>query len=147
MIELFPLELQYCEAVAGISKECLPEAWSFATICDVLKYDNNVYYVAKDVETDEVVGFAGIMVVADEAELLNIAVSSNYRRNGIAQSLLQRLLKEAKQQNTYRMLLEVRKSNESAQALYRRNGFTELANRKNYYANPVEDAIIMECIF
>lgn len=144
MIELFPLELKYCEDVARISKECLPEYWSFGSICDVLKYNNNIYYVAKDLETDEIVGFAGIMIVADEAELLNIAVSFEYRRCGIAQKLLKRLFSDAKMQNAYRMLLEVRESNVHAQALYSKNGFSALGRRKNYYSNPGEDAIIME---
>lgn len=145
MIELFPLEMQYCEKVAEISKTCLPEAWSYAAICDVLKYDNNIYYVAKDTHTDTVVGFAGIMIVADEAELLNIAVSSNYRRYGIAKRLLEHLFTLARQQGAYRMLLEVRKSNEGARALYEQMGFSKLGIRKNYYSGPTEDAIIMEC--
>ncbi len=145
MIELFPLELQYCDKVAEISKNCLPEAWSYASICDVLKYDNNIYYVAQDVHADVVVGFAGIMIVADEAELLNIAVSSDYRRSGVAKRLLEQLLMQARQQGAYRMLLEVRESNDGAKALYKQMGFSHLAVRKNYYSHPTEDAIIMEC--
>ena len=144
MVELFPLEMQYCERVAEISKKYLPEAWSYAAICDVLKYDNNIYYVAKDTNTDIVVGFAGILIVADEAELLNIAVSSDYRRNGIAKRLLEHLIAVARKQGAYRMLLEVRSSNEGAKVLYNQIGFSELAIRKNYYSGPTEDAIIME---
>ena len=144
MIELFPLELKYCEDVARISKECLPEYWSLGSICDVLKYSNNIYYVVKDLQTDEVVAFAGIMIVADEAELLNIAVDSEYRKCGIAQKLLEQLFVDAKTQNAYRILLEVRESNVHAQALYSKVGFSDLGRRKNYYSNPSEDAIIME---
>lgn len=146
MIELFPLELQYCEEVAEISKSCLPETWSYASICDVLKYDNNIYCVAKDMRADMVVGFAGIMIVADEAELLNIAVSSDYRRCGIAKRLLEHLLAQARQHESYRMLLEVRESNIGAKELYMQMGFSQLGIRKNYYSHPVEDAIIMECL-
>lgn len=144
MTELIPLELKYCEAVARISKECLPECWSYESVCDVLKYNNNIYYVVKDLETDEVVAFAGIMIVADEAELLNIAVSSEYRKCGIAQRLLEQLFFDAKLQEAYRMLLEVRESNVQAQTLYSKLGFSVLGTRKNYYSNPKEDAIIME---
>lgn len=144
MIELLPLELKYCKDVADISKASLPESWSLDSICGVLRYKNNIYYVARYAETGEVVGFAGIMIVADEAELLNIAVSAAYRRCGIAQKLLEQLFVDAKKQNAYRMLLEVREGNECARALYARNGFSVLGKRKNYYSNPSEDAIIME---
>ncbi|MBQ4057805.1 MAG: ribosomal protein S18-alanine N-acetyltransferase [Lachnospiraceae bacterium] len=144
MIEILPLELKYCEDVARISKECLPEYWSLGSVCDLLKYDNNIYYVVKNLQTNEVVAFAGIMIVGDEAELLNIAVSSEYRKCGIAQKLLGQLCLDAKRNNAYRMLLEVRESNVHAKALYWKVGFSDLGRRKNYYSNPREDAIIME---
>lgn len=144
MIEILPLELKYCEDVARISKECLPEYWSLGSVCDLLKYDNNIYYVVKNLQTNEVVAFAGIMIVGDEAELLNIAVSSEYRKCGIAQKLLEQLCLDAKRNNAYRMLLEVRESNVHAKALYWKVGFSDLGRRKNYYSNPREDAIIME---
>ena len=143
MIHLLPLQLQYCEAVAEIAKESLPEHWSLDGIKDVLRYDNNIYYVACDLSC-RIVGFAGIMLVADEAELLNIAVSESFRGQGIGQELLAKVLSKASQKGTQRMLLEVRKSNTSAINLYHKNGFVELGERKNYYSNPKEDAIIME---
>ena len=143
MIDLLPLQLQYCEAVAEIAKESLPEHWSLDGIKDVLRYDNNIYYVARDL-SGKIVGFVGIMLVADEAELLNIAVSGSFRGRGIGQELLTKVLSKASQKGTQRMLLEVRKSNTSAINLYHKNGFVELGERKNYYSNPKEDAIIME---
>ncbi len=146
-IELFSMEEQHCELVAKISKECLQEYWSLEGFRDVLRYDNNIYYVAKDMESETVVGFAGIMLVADEAELLNIAVSEHYRQQGIAQRLLNRLLREAENRNAYRILLEVRQSNEIAKQFYYKNHFCALGERKDYYSNPKENAIIMERIF
>lgn len=144
MIDLFPLEFDYCENVAEIAKRCLPESWSLAGIQDVLRYSHNIYYIAKDLETNEVIGFAGIMIVADEAELLNIAVLEEYRRQGVAQRLLDQLFLSARSGGAYRMLLEVRKSNLGARYLYDKNYFDVLGERKNYYSNPTEDAIIME---
>ena len=132
MIDLLPLQLQYCEAVAEIAKESLPEHWSLDGIKNVLRYDNNIYYVARDL-SGKIVGFAGIMLVADEAELLNIAVSGSFRGRGIGQELLTKVLSKASQKGTQRMLLEVRKSNTSAINLYHKNGFVELGERKNYY--------------
>ena len=146
MIEILPLEFEYCEAVAEIAKECLPEHWSLEGIRDVLRYDNNIFYVAIDRKQNQVIAYAGIMVLVDEAELLNIAVVPGYRNCGIAQRLMKQLVGEAKKAKAYRMLLEVRQSNEPAKCFYRKNQFVEIANRKNYYSNPVEDAIIMEKI-
>ena len=179
LFELIPLTLEYCEQVYEIARECLPEHWSLDGIRDVLKYDNNIYYVAvllqdeinhektsgkyaggevdvsyKVVKADKVgtmniklkrvVGFGGIMIVADEAELLNIAVTEKYRGMNVAADLMDLLIHEAKAKACVRMLLEVRQSNEAAQHLYKKKKFTELGIRRNYYDNPTEDAIIME---
>ena len=146
MIEMLPLEYQYCKDVAQLAAEYLPEAWSYEAVCDVLKYENNIYYVMKDIKTGTIAGFAGMMVIADEAELLNIVVSSIYRRKGIADKLLTQLLENARERNAYRMLLEVRESNDGAKRLYEKNCFCVIGKRKAYYSNPVEDALIMECL-
>ena len=143
-IELLPLVLDLCEEVYAIAAESLPEHWSLNGIKDVLKYDNNFFFVARCKETGRVLGFAGIMVIVDEAELLNIAVSSDYRRHGIGQMLIDCMINKAKQHKAERILLEVRKSNASARHLYEKNGFVFMAERKGYYSNPKEDAVVME---
>lgn len=144
MIELIPLKLQYCEEVADIAKENLPEAWSLSGIQDVLQYDDNIYYVAKQTDKGEIVGFAGIMLIVDEAELLNIAVRKDYQGQGIGQLLLKKVIEEGQARGAGRMLLEVRRSNISAIKLYYKNLFSVLGERENYYSNPTEDAIILE---
>lgn len=141
---LYPLQMKDCEAVFEIARESLPEHWSLSGVQDVLKYDNNIYYVARCMETDEIVGFAGIMIVADEAELLNIAVKAPVRDKGIGELLLTQVIWSAKERNAVRMLLEVRESNEKAIHLYKKKLFTVLGKRKAYYSNPTEDAVIME---
>lgn len=143
-MELLPLQPEYCRAVFEIAKESLPEHWSFDGVKDVLRYDNNIYYVAKISESDEIAGFAGVMLVADEAELLNIAVKKEYRTKGIGQSLLNKVMEESGKNGAARMLLEVRKSNGKAIDLYKKNHFSVLGERKAYYSNPTEDAVIME---
>ena len=179
LFELIPLTLKYCEQVYEIARECLPEHWSLDGIRDVLKYDNNIYYVAvlsqyvinyekeseiytcdkvdehdkpdgfdkagtMNIKTERVIGFGGIMIVADEAELVNIAVTEKYRGMNVAFDLMDQLIYEAKAKACVRMILEVRQSNEAAQHLYKNKKFTELGVRRNYYDNPTEDAIIME---
>lgn len=143
-IELMPLQLSDCEAVFEIAKICLPEKWSLDSIRSVLKYENNIYYVAHSIEQSLVIGFAGIMVIVDEAELLNIAVAPEFRRQGIGSMLLGRMMQEAEQTRAFRLLLEVRESNFTARELYRQHQFVEIGTRREYYHNPVEDAVIME---
>lgn len=143
-IELKPLSLPDCERVARIAELCLPERWSLESIRSVLQYENNIYYVAHSIEKSIIVGFAGIMVIADEAELLNIAVDPGFHRQGIGKLLLARMLQEAAGAGAYRLLLEVREGNHAARQLYHQHQFTPIGIRHEYYHNPVEDAIIME---
>lgn len=159
MIKILPLRLEYCEAVAAIARESLPESWSLQEIRNVLQYDYNFYYVACNMESKDqvvesdlsivvncIVGFAGAMLIGDEAELLNIAIRKAYREQGIGTLLLKLLLCEMTGRGMKRMLLEVRQSNKYAQKLYFEHGFRQLAVRKKYYNNPEEDAVIMEYI-
>ena len=85
------------------------------------------------------------MVINEDAELLNIAVSEEFQKKGIGLLLLQSVIVEARRHLAERMLLEVRESNEKARRLYCQNGFCELGIRKNYYTQPNENAIIMSC--
>lgn len=143
-VELLPLTSELCEPVYRIAAKSLPDHWSLQSVRDILLYDNNIFCVAVKREANDVVGFAGIMTIVDEAELLNIAVLPEHRENGIGQMLLERMFAEAGKQGAGRMLLEVRKSNRSARHLYEKNGFTPFAERKGYYNHPKEDAVLME---
>ncbi|GKS57910.1 putative ribosomal-protein-alanine acetyltransferase [Nitrospira sp.] len=82
-------------------------------------------------------------IVFDEVRLMNLAVASERRRRNLATSLVRQALDEARDAQAKRALLEVRVSNEAARRLYRGLGFRETGNRKDYYRNPVEDAILM----
>lgn len=145
MIEIRGMELPDCEAVYQIAKETLPEHWSLEEIQRVLQYDYNIYNVAYCVEDNQIIGFAGIMVIEEDAELLNIAVSREFQKKGIGLLLLQSVIAKAREHAAERMLLEVRESNKNARNLYLKNGFCEIGVRKNYYKQPTEHAVIMSC--
>ncbi|MDD5832257.1 MAG: ribosomal protein S18-alanine N-acetyltransferase [Clostridiales bacterium] len=89
-----------------------------------------------------VAGF-GLLRCFDDAEVVRIAVRSEYRREGIGSRLLEGLISEAKRRKVSGIFLEVRSSNLAAVSMYRRAGFTEEGIRKNYYSSPAEDALIM----
>ena len=89
------------------------------------------------------VGFLAARAVADEAEILNIAVEPSRRRRGAGRTLLEAAVTEAVKRGARRLYLEVRASNESAQAFYVACGFAEVGRRPNYYQDPPEDAALL----
>jgi ribosomal-protein-alanine N-acetyltransferase len=92
---------------------------------------------------DQVVGFAGMWALYDEAHVTTIGVASEHRGKGLGELLLVTLIEEAERRNTEWVTLEVRVSNDSAQALYRKYGFTQQGVRRRYYSDNGEDAYIM----
>ena len=90
-----------------------------------------------------IVGFLCDWIVAGELHINNIAVHPAYRRRGVASHLLEEMLRRAKVIGAKAGYLEVRASNEAANALYQRYGFRQIGRRRNYYDHPREDAIIM----
>lgn len=90
-----------------------------------------------------IVGFLCAWIVAGELQINNIAVHPGYRRRGVASQLLAEMLCRAKVMGAKAGYLEVRASNEAANALYQRYGFRQIGRRRNYYERPREDAILM----
>lgn len=90
-----------------------------------------------------IAGFVVALCLGPEWEIENIAVDSAHRRRGCANLLLRELLGHASHQGAQRVLLEVRESNQVAQALYARSGFQVIGRRKGYYRDPEEDAVLL----
>ncbi|MBI4486484.1 MAG: ribosomal protein S18-alanine N-acetyltransferase, partial [Acidobacteria bacterium] len=90
----------------------------------------------------EVVGFCSFWRVADELHINNLAVAPHMRGAGIGSALLLHVLREGAKLGSTRATLEVRQSNQLARVLYERFGFTLAGVRRDYYTNPVEDALI-----
>ena len=99
--------------------------------------------VAEDASREEIAGFVIALLLPPEAELETVAVAPGLQRRGIGSRLLGDLLSEMTAQGITLVHLEVRASNRPALALYHRAGFLERARRPRYYADPVEDAVIM----
>lgn len=93
--------------------------------------------------TRPLVGYICFWLVFDELRFLNLAIIPTLRRHGVASQLVSRAMGLGFSKGTRRGLLEVRESNQAAQALYKKFGFTVYAKRKSYYTNPDEDAILM----
>ncbi len=92
-------------------------------------------------------GLTGFLIarqVADEAEVLNLAVLAEARRKGQASALLAAAFDRFRRLGVTRVFLEVRESNQPAIAFYRKHGFTASGRRKAYYRDPVEDAFCLQ---
>src|SRR5687767_9984600 len=99
-------------------------------------------YVVRMLEC-AVAGFCAFWLVVDEIHINNVAVRPQFRGKGIGTALMRHVLAEAGRLGARRATLEVRASNQDARRLYERLGFSVAATRRNYYTNPVEDALIL----
>ena len=100
------------------------------------------FYLAKT-PLGEIIGFCSFWRVLDELHINNLAVAPEHRRAHVATALLTRVLEDGAKLGARRATLEVRHSNEPAQRLYERFGFTVAGIRRGYYSNPVEDALVL----
>ena len=130
--------------VFKVERDCFCDPWTEKMFEGELLSEHTVYLKAED--RNKIVGYAGAWCVAGDADITNVAVISDYRRQGIGQKLLSRLIEELIKKNAENIRLEVRKSNEGAIELNKKAGFLEIAVRKNYYKNNHEDALILELI-
>jgi ribosomal-protein-alanine N-acetyltransferase len=91
-----------------------------------------------------VIGFFAGWTVADEMHINNIASHPEYRRIGVGRRLLEHAINEGLMRDVAFVLLEVRASNEAAQTLYKKLGFSYISRRRDYYRSPTEDAFVMK---
>jgi len=118
--------------------------WSESTFRGLLRRRDSELLVA-DIH-GEIAGYAVFWAVMDQGELGNVAVDESYRGKGIGTKLIQAVLTSAKERGVHEVFLEVRCSNAGAQDLYKTFGFSEVGRRKNYYLEPLEDALVMKKI-
>ena len=134
------MNLMHLNEISSKLKEEFDEFWNRNVLEDELKNPNSKYIVA--LENEQVVGYAGIWSVLDEAHITNIVVKKDYRNKKIGTMLLEELIKIAKSEKIRILTLEVNINNNIAINLYKKYNFKEVGKRKNYY-NGVDDAILM----
>ena len=127
--------------IAELETICFSDPWSENSIASEL--DNKLAFWLVAAEGDTVAGYIGSQTVMDETDMMNVAVHPDFRRQGIAEALVNTLVENLKKMGSRCLTLEVRASNAPAIALYGKLGFAEIGRRKNYYRNPREDALIL----
>ena len=138
---IVPLCGALTEAAARMESECFGEEITAEALSRFADAPANHYCCAVG-EDGTLLGYGGISLVADEAEIITVAVSPAHRRQGIARALMEHMLCLAEDARAS-VYLEVRASNTPARELYRSLGFAETGMRKNYYSAPREDAVLM----
>jgi len=139
---------KHVDALMGHEREMFgTEAWSRASYLAELADKRNRYYLAAEGPAGELLGWAGVLVVADAAEIMTVGVVPGARRAGTGRRMLDALLAEAIRRGATEVFLEVRADNEAALELYRTAGFDEIGIRRGYYAGGTVDAITMRKAF
>jgi ribosomal-protein-alanine N-acetyltransferase len=140
------LEREYLpQAIAIEQQSSLAAQWNDADYALLLQQEGTVALAAINQDHPAIlVGFAIFRQLADEAELLNLAVQERARRNGIGKALIEQGAQLLMQSQVKKIFLEVRASNQPALALYASMGFEKHSIRKGYYQNPSEDAYVLE---
>ena len=141
MIEIIPMNSIHTAPIAEIEKLCFSDPWSENSIASELGNRLSLWFVA--LEGDTVAGYIGSQSVLDEADMMNVAVHPDFRRQGIGEKLVLTLANALQTKGIRGLMLEVRESNAPAIALYEKLGFVQVGLRKNYYRNPKENALIM----
>ena len=141
MIVIRTMSERDSSAVWELEKKCFSVPWSEESIRAMFSEKGYWNLTARD--DGSLVGYIGMKAVLDEADITNVAVDPDRRRQGIGKMLLRELLAKAGDMGIRRIFLEVRVSNTAARALYEQAGFRTVDVRKNYYEKPKEDAYIM----
>ena len=128
-------------AIAELEKQCFSAPWSENMIVSSLESRLSCWLVAEIEGT--IAGYVGSESVLDSADMMNIAVAPEFRRQGIGVALVNGLISRLQRKSVAFLLLEVRVSNKPAIAMYEKLGFLQVGLRPRYYCNPREDAFVM----
>lgn len=129
------------DQVMEIENDLISPPWTREGFFTFLMKDENMFFVVE--EKGRILGYCSMQTVLDEGDILNVAVTRDRQKEGIGYFLVDSMLMMAAARGIHIVHLEVRESNDSARRLYQRLGFKEDGLRKNYYTEPVENAVLM----
>lgn len=140
-MEIVKLTSEHSAAVAAIEEICFSTPWSENAILH--EVTNPISYWLVAVENGQVLGYVGSQYGYGEADMMNLAVVSDFRKRGIGQLLVAELISHLDDLHVKSLTLEVRQSNYAAVNLYEKMGFQQVGLRPNYYQKPKEAALIL----
>lgn len=137
------LGAEHIPCVAEIERLCFSSPWSPKSL-ELLTGNGGVGFVA--IYDGQIIAYGGMMTVLDEGQVTNIATHPDFRRMGAARTVTDALAEYGRKNGISSIYLEVRKGNGAAIALYEGCGFFAVGERKRFYSDPIEDAVIMKKI-
>ena len=140
-MKIVPMSDRHISQIAALESECFSEPWSEEGLTSELTNTQARFFVCE--EENEVLGYMGMHIILDECYIANVAVYPQHRRRGIGEMLVKHCTAIAEKENCCFITLEVRKSNLKAIALYEKNGFITVGERKDFYSRPKENGLIM----
>ena len=129
--------------VAELEQQTFTDAWSENALSETLAQEQTILLTA--FEDKKLIGYVILYYVLEEGEIARIAVSPDYRRQGVGARLLLELESLCLDNGISKLLLDVRESNVAAYSFYEEHGFVKDGIRKNFYTGPKEHAILMSC--
>ena len=142
-ILILPFSIEHVDGIMEIDNLSFSVPWSRNSYETELKNKFAKYVVAIDKKTNKILGFAGMWLIIDECHITNIAVHPDYRKIGIGNMLMDKIVTICIEHNMDGITLEVRESNTAAKNLYYKYGFRDSGIRKGYYADNNENALLM----
>ena len=140
-MEIIRMNESHVSQISALEKLCFSDAWSENSIRSELSNKLSLWLVA--VDGDRVAGYIGSQTVLGWADMMNLCVSPDYRRQGIGEQLTMELERQLREEKVECLTLEVRVSNAPAITLYEKLGFQQVGKRPRYYEKPREDALIL----
>lgn len=132
-LKISRMQISNLDSIHDILVSEFDDFWTPSIFKEELQNSNSLYFMAQI--DDEIVGFAGIKIILDEADLMNIVTKKSYRNKGIGKSLLNYIISNSKDLGLQSITLEVNENNSVAIHLYETLGFQKVGFRKNYYKN------------
>ena len=139
--EILPMQARHVPQIAALERLCFSDPWNEAAVGGELENPLSLWLVAE--QNGAVLGYVGSQMVPPEADMMNIAVAPEARRQGIAEAMIGELIRRLSASGVTSLSLEVRASNAAARSLYEKLGFRQVGLRPNYYFHPKEDACIL----
>lgn len=143
MVRYRKMTIDDVKAVHAIELATFPTPWTLDSFYYEMTENQYAHYLIAENEAGEIIGFCGIWLVIDAAQITNVAVVESVRGQGIGEGLMREAMRVAKEADMDVMSLEVRVTNTVAQNLYRKLGFLDGGIRKGYYSDNQEDALVM----
>ena len=139
-VQITEMSLFDLENIKDILISDFDDFWNYNILKEELESSNSKYIIAKT-NDGEIIGFAGIKIILDSADIMNIVVKKSWRKQGVGNLLLSNLISICKISNLSSLSLEVNEDNLPAIHLYEKVGFKQVGLRKNYYQD--KNGIVM----